>query len=261
MFFKLLVLLSCLASLAGNSFAAPIASDVSLVARKPTLASAAAPSTVTPCSPTDQEAAAFGGATDADTNLISCSDLSANGFPCTNIADVATQQNLPLCSTADSPAAIASVAAAAAAASASAAAHPTPCSPTDQEAAAFGGATDADTDLISCSDLSANGFPCTNIADVATQQNLPLCSTADSPAAIASVAAAAAAASASAAAHPTACSPTDQEAAGFGGATDADTNLISCSDLSANGFPCTNIADVAAQQNLPLCSTAPGATR
>ncbi|KAJ7722806.1 hypothetical protein B0H16DRAFT_1788458 [Mycena metata] len=173
MVFKLLALLSCLVSLAGNSFAAPISSDVSVVARTPTPASAAAASAITPCSPTDQEAAAFGGATDADTNLISCSDLRANGFPCTNIADVATQQNLPLCSTADSPAAIASVAAAAAAASASAAAHPTPA-----KAAAFGGATDADTDLISCSDLSANGFPCTNIADVATQQNLPLCSTA-----------------------------------------------------------------------------------
>ncbi|KAJ7177605.1 hypothetical protein C8R46DRAFT_1029236 [Mycena filopes] len=162
------------------------------------------------------------------------------------------------CNTSDTPAAIASVAAAAAAAAASAAAAPpTPCSPIDQGVLAFGGGTSPDTGLINCDSVD-KPFPCTNIND--GKQTLPQCSTSNTPAAIASVAAAAAAASASAAAAPpTPCSPVDQGTLAFGGGTSPDTNLINCSSVD-KPFPCTNINKLVTG-DLPLCNTAPGATR
>ncbi|KAJ7165373.1 hypothetical protein C8R46DRAFT_1220497 [Mycena filopes] len=247
--FKLLVAFSFVACLAGGAFAAPIASHVSLAARKPTPASATALSALTPCSPLDQGTLAFGGGTSADTNLINCDSVD-NPFPCTNIDD--GKQTLPLCNTSDTPAAIASVAAAAAAAAASAAAAP----PTPG-VLAFGGGTSPDTNLINCDSVD-KPFPCTNIND--GKQTLPQCSTSNTPAAIASVAAAAAAASASAAAAPpTPCSPVDQGTLAFGGGTSPDTNLINCSSVD-KPFPCTNISKLVTG-DLPLCSTAPGATR
>ncbi|KAJ7020820.1 hypothetical protein C8F04DRAFT_1241755, partial [Mycena alexandri] len=88
---------SCLATLAGNSWAAPIASDVSLVARGPAqvFPRAAPPAGAIPCSNDDQTDA---GANDPDKNLPSCGDLGGRTpFPCTNSNLVAFEENLPFC--------------------------------------------------------------------------------------------------------------------------------------------------------------------
>ncbi|KAJ7737448.1 hypothetical protein DFH07DRAFT_842208 [Mycena maculata] len=144
-----------------------------------TAATQAADSTgSTPCTNTDQSAAAFGG-NDPDEDLPLCSTV-ASPFECTNIQAVATDFNLPLCSTVGSTAATAAAAttSAALAASTQAAATTgtTPCTNTDQSAAAFSG-NDPDEDLPLCSTV-ASPFECTNIQAVATAFNLPLCSTA-----------------------------------------------------------------------------------
>ncbi|KAJ7245654.1 hypothetical protein B0H12DRAFT_1073426 [Mycena haematopus] len=267
--FKLLVILPFVASLAGTAVAAPIGTDFSLVARKASkLAAATGP---TPCTDTDQSAAAFGGGEDPDENLPQCSDVT-NPFSCTNIQAVATAFNLPLCSEAGTAAGNAAVAAASAsaaskasaAAAAAATAPPTPCTDTDQSAAAFGGdGEDPDVNLPQCGDV-ANPFSCTNIQAVATDFNLPLCSEAGTAAGTAAVAAASAsaaskasaAAAAAATAAPTPCTDTDQSAAAFGGdGEDPDVNLPQCSDV-ANPFSCTNIQAVATDFKLPLCSEA-----
>ncbi|KAJ7734963.1 hypothetical protein B0H14DRAFT_2639281 [Mycena olivaceomarginata] len=95
MFFKPLVRLSCVATLAGNAWAAPVASNVSLVARAPTqvFPRAAPPAGAIPCSNDDQTDA---GANDPDKNLPSCGDLGGRTpFPCTNSNLVAFEENLP----------------------------------------------------------------------------------------------------------------------------------------------------------------------
>ncbi|KAJ7657593.1 hypothetical protein B0H17DRAFT_1337829 [Mycena rosella] len=191
MYFKHLAILPFIASLAGTALAAPIAADFSSVARKfrhpgaaaaataPGTQAAAAATGATPCTNTDQSAAAFGGGNDPDEDLPLCSTV-ASPFECTNIQAVATDFNLPLCSTVGSTAATAAAAIASAAPAAStqaaAATGATPCTNTDQSAAAFGG-NDPDEDLPLCS-TAASPFECTNIQAVATDFNLPLCSTA-----------------------------------------------------------------------------------
>ncbi|KAJ7654244.1 hypothetical protein B0H17DRAFT_1214453 [Mycena rosella] len=127
MFFKPLILLSCVATLAGNAWAAPVASNLSLVARAPTQVfhRAVPPAGAIPCSNDDQTDA---GANDPDKNLPSCGDLGGRTpFPCTNSNLVAFEENLPFASLCDgttlqSQGAAAVAAASAAAASASAAA-------------------------------------------------------------------------------------------------------------------------------------------
>ncbi|KAJ7657578.1 hypothetical protein B0H17DRAFT_1145816 [Mycena rosella] len=110
MYFKHLAILPDVASLAGTVIAAPIAADLSLVAGKfrHQGSAAAAPATGTQaaaavtggtlCTNTDQSAATFGG-NDPDENLPLCSTV-ASPFECTNIQAVATDFNLPICSTA-----------------------------------------------------------------------------------------------------------------------------------------------------------------
>ncbi|KAJ7513151.1 hypothetical protein B0H11DRAFT_18287 [Mycena galericulata] len=271
MYFKHLAILPFVASLAGIAIAAPIDANLSLAARKHSqVAAAAAPATgtqaaaatggSTPCTDTDQSAAAFGGGPDPDEDLPLCSDV-ASPFSCTNIQAVATDFNLPLCSTVGSTAATAAAATASAAPAAStqaAATGTTPCTDIDQSAAAFGGGPDPDEDLPQCSDV-ASPFTCTNIQAVATDFNLPLCSTVGSTAGTAAAAAAAAAPAAStqaaAATGTTPCTDSDQSAAAFGGGPDPDEDLPQCSDV-ASPFSCTNIQAVATDFNLPLCSTA-----
>ncbi|KAJ7788540.1 hypothetical protein B0H14DRAFT_3504170 [Mycena olivaceomarginata] len=124
MFFKPLVLLSCVATLAGNAWAAPVASNVSLVACALTqvFPRATPAAGAIPCSNDDQTDA---GANDPDKNLPSCGDLGGRTpFPCTNSNLVAFEENLPFCdgTTLQSQGAAAVAAASAAAASASAAA-------------------------------------------------------------------------------------------------------------------------------------------
>ncbi|KAJ7772248.1 hypothetical protein B0H16DRAFT_1714455 [Mycena metata] len=126
MFFKPLVLLSCLAALAGTSWAAPVASDVSLVARGPTevFRRAAPPAGAIPCSNDDETDA---GANDPDKNLPSCGDLGGRTpFPCTNDNFVALLESLPFCNgttlQSQGPAAVAAASAGLASASAAAAA-------------------------------------------------------------------------------------------------------------------------------------------
>ncbi|KAF7343866.1 hypothetical protein MSAN_01967900 [Mycena sanguinolenta] len=174
------------ASLLGTAAAAPVGADLSIMARKghhtaavPAAGSqvaAASSGTPTPCTNTDQSAAAFGGGDDPDENLPLCSTV-ANPFSCTNIQAVATDFNLPLCSQAGeaSSTAIAASAPAPAAPPAAANGSPIPCTNTDQSAAAFGGGEDPDENLPLCSTV-ANPFSCTNIQAVATDFNLPLCS-------------------------------------------------------------------------------------
>ncbi|KAJ7718823.1 hypothetical protein B0H16DRAFT_1700527 [Mycena metata] len=118
MFIKPLILLSCLATFAGNSWAAPVASDVSLATR--VLPRAAPPAGATPCSNDDQTDA---DADDPDKDLPSCADLGGSTpFPCTNDNLVAFKENLPFCNGTtlqdQGPAAVAAASAAEASASA-----------------------------------------------------------------------------------------------------------------------------------------------
>ncbi|KAJ7657632.1 hypothetical protein DFH06DRAFT_1131413 [Mycena polygramma] len=167
----------------------------------------------------------------------------------------------------------------AAGAQTSAAAGATPCTNTDQSAAAFGGdGEDPDVDLPRCEDV-ATPFPCTNIQAVANAFGTALCSTVDTaaapaaspatapltasptaavvsptaaPPAVASTGAAPSAVTSAEPAGSTECTNTDQSAAAFSG-NDPDEVLPRCEDVTSP-FECTNIQAIVKAFGTAPCS-------